>query len=87
MLPLLLLLAASTGAPVALRGAAPVFKAVPFGLGEVTLTSGSRLFLQAEANTNWLLGLDQSRLMCLVRTAYAYASGVWCIRPFLFPFS
>lgn len=57
------------GAPVATLERA-VFKAVPFGLGEVKLTAGSRLQKQAVANTNWLLSLNEERLMCLV--------SMWC---------
>ena len=35
-------------------------QAVPFGLSDVVLLAGSRLKAQRDANTEWLLSLDES---------------------------
>ena len=51
-----------------------VFKASPFPLSAVTLPSTSRLAVQRDANTNWLLGLDVDRLTCL----YTAAANLTC---------
>jgi hypothetical protein len=45
------------------------YKAVPFELSQVTLTPGSRLATQMDANTDWLLGLNESRLTCIYTSA------------------
>jgi hypothetical protein len=57
--------AASDGAV----GPQPQLAAVPFALSQVELTPGSRLRSQMDANTNWLLGLNESRLACLYTSA------------------
>jgi hypothetical protein len=58
-----LLIASSSALPK------PELKVEPFSLGAVSLTPGSRLHDQAQANSDWLLHLEPARLTCLYTSA------------------
>ena len=62
-------------------------KAVPFALSAVNIAQGSRLQAQMDANTNWLLGLNESRLTCLFTSAVRFTHCALVHREPVTPFS